>query len=151
MLEETLTIQLPRTTYRKLKRAAEMTYRSVDEVLAATIDATLIAPADLPPELADELAAMRLLSDKALWAAVRPSLSPAEQFRLEQINHTAGERTLTGAEEAEQITLLTAYYRSALRRAQALAILAQRGHPIHPALLVQASPHDEPMDPEAAA
>lgn len=71
-----------------------------------------------------------LFSDEALWAATRPSLSPAKQFRLNQLNHKAGERPLTQAEEAEQEHLLTAYHRSVLHRAKALAILAQRGHPL---------------------
>jgi len=55
-----------------------------------------------------------------------PSLSPAEQIRLSQLNHKAGERPLTQSEKAEQEYLLSAYHRSVLRRAKALAILAQR-------------------------
>lgn len=135
MPEKTITVKLSEPAFRKLQRAAELTYRSVDEILASTINATLVAPPDLPSDLADELAAMHLLSDEALWAAVAPSLSPAEQRRLEQLNHFAGERSLTQAETEEQAALLEAYHRSVLRRAQALAILAQRGHPISPASL----------------
>lgn len=132
MPEKTITVKLPEPAFRKLQRAAELTYRSVDEILTSTINATLVAPPDLPSDLADELAAMHLLSDEALWAAVAPSLSPAEQRRLEQLNHFAGERSLTQAETEEQTALLKAYHRSILRRAQALAILAQRGHSISP-------------------
>lgn len=132
MPEKSITVNLPEPAFRKLQRAAELTYRSVDEILASTINATLVAPPDLPPELADELAAMHLLNDDALWAAVEPSLSPAEQRRLEQLNHAACERPLTEAEAQEQAALLKAYHRSVLRRAQALAILVQRGHPISP-------------------
>jgi len=96
----------------------------------STINAALTAPPNLPPDLADELAVMHLFSDDALWAAVQPSLSPAEQHRLRQLNHLAGERPLTQAEASEQAVLLRAYHRSVLRRAQALAILGQRGHPV---------------------
>ncbi|MCE7982474.1 MAG: hypothetical protein DYG89_14885 [Caldilinea sp. CFX5] len=135
MTERTLTVRLPENTFLKLQKAAEVTYRSVDDLLASTIDATLIAPPDLPEALANELAALHLLGDEALWAAVLPSLSPAEQHRLEQLNHIGGERALTAAEEAEQAALLQAYYRSMLRRAQAIAILKQRGHEISPAKL----------------
>lgn len=84
----------------------------------------------LPPDVANDLAAMHLFSDDALWAATAPSLSPTEEYRLNQLNTAAGERTLTAAEEAEQQKLLHAYQRSVLRRAKALAILAQRGHSI---------------------
>lgn len=125
-------MKLPSPVIEKLRRAAELTYRSVDEVLASTIDATLIAPPGLPDDLAGELAAMRLLSDQALQSAVYPSLSPANQQRLRQLNQAAGERALTAAEAVEQADLLDAYQRSVVRRAQALAILAERGYPIQP-------------------
>lgn len=130
MTVKTLTVTLPEPIFLKLQKAAEMTYRSVDDLLASTIDATLSAPPNLPDELTRELAALHLLSDEALWAALQPSLSPTEQHRLHQLNHLAGERTLTNAETTEQTALLNAYYRSMLRRAQAIAILKQRGHDI---------------------
>lgn len=132
MTLQTVTLHLPEDLYQRLQRVARLTYRSVEEVVVTTIIATLVAPPDLPSELADELAAMRLLSDDALWAAAQPSLSPAEAHRLKQINHTAGERPLSHSEAVEQETLLKAYHHSILRRAQALAILAQRGHPVSP-------------------
>jgi hypothetical protein len=127
---QTVSIELPRAIFLKLKRAADLTHRSVEEVLVATVNVALVEPPGLPTDLANELAAMHLLSDEALWAAAYPSLSPAEQFRLSQLNHKAGERSLTKAEESEQEHLLAAYHRSVLRRAKALAILTQRGHPL---------------------
>jgi len=128
MTAQTVSVGLPRPVFLKLKRTAELTHRPVEEVLVATVNAALVEPPGLPADLANELAAMHLFSDEALWAATHPSLSPAEQFRLSQLNHKAGERPLTKAEKAEQEHLLTAYHRSILRRAKALAILAQRGH-----------------------
>ena len=130
MATQTMSVNLPRAVFLKLDRAAKLTHRSVEDVLATTVNAALVEPSGLPKDLADELAAMYLFSDKALLAAVQPSLSPAEQFRLNQLNHEAGERSLTQAEKAEQEHLLDAYRRSILRRAQALSILAQRGHPL---------------------
>lgn len=129
-MKTTTTVSVPEPLFRKLKRAAEVTYRPVEEIVAATLNAALPEPANLPPELAEELASMHLLSDDALRAATAPSLSPSEQQRLGQLDHLAGERTLTEAEKAEQKRLLLAYHRSVLRRAQALAILNQRGHPL---------------------
>jgi hypothetical protein len=127
---QTVSVELPRSVFLKLKRAAELTHRSVGEVLVTTVNVALVEPPGLPADLAKELAAMNLLSDEALWAAAYPSLSPAEQFRLSQLNHRAGERPLTKAEQAEQEHLLTGYHGAVLRRAKALAILAQRGHPL---------------------
>jgi hypothetical protein len=129
-MERTVSIQVPESAFRKLQRAAQLTYRSVDEILVGAIETSLPTPSDLAPETADDLAAMRLLSDEALWAAAQPSLSPAEQARLQQLNRLAGERPLSTAEQAEHEALLEAYHHAVLRRAQALAILTHRGHSI---------------------
>ncbi len=132
MQEKTVTVELPESAFRRLKRASELTYRPVNEILVSAINAALIAPPNLPIELAEELGALNLLSDEALWATAQPSFSPTEQYRLQQLNHAAGERVLTEAETTEQETLLESYHRSMLRRAQSLAILTQRGHRIDP-------------------
>ena len=85
---------------------------------------------NLPAELADNLAALALFSDDALWAAVESSLSPAQQRRLEQLSTMADARSLTVAESSELVQMLELFDRSVLRRAKALAILAQRGYEI---------------------
>lgn len=130
MSTATKPVRLPEPIFRKLQRAADLTYRSVEEIAATSLEAVLLSPADLPTEIADELGALHLFSDEALWAAAEPSLSPCEERRLNQLNRAAGEQELTPAELAEQQTLIAAYHRSVLRRAQALAILSQRGHRI---------------------
>jgi uncharacterized protein YnzC (UPF0291/DUF896 family) len=133
-MPQSLTLTLPDSVLQKLNNAARLTHRSMDEIVAATVDAALTSNADLPSELQAELAAMHLFSDDALWAATNPSMSAYEQQRLAQLNESAKERSLTSAQEREQQTLISAYQRSILRRAQALAILKQRGHDITPAL-----------------
>lgn len=126
MLEKTITVTLPAATFHRLKQAAQLAHRSVDEMLATTIDAILA----VSPQLANEWAAMHLLSDEALWHATKPALTSTEQERLHELNHLAGERALTEPEMSEQTALLEAYQRSIVRRSQAIAILKLRGHPI---------------------
>lgn len=123
-----VSIQLPDTLFRKLKRAADLTHRPVEEIAATSLEAAFPTAPDLPADVADELAAMQVFSDAALQAAVEPSMSRTEQRRLEQLNAAAGERSLTAAEGKEQQALIAAYQRSVLRRAKAMALLAQRGH-----------------------
>ena len=106
----------------------------MDEIVAGVVDATLTGGQELPTALEGEVAAMRLLGDQALWAAVYPSISQFEQERLAQLNEIAHERSLFQSEALEQQALFDAYNRSMLRRAQALALLKQRGHDITPAL-----------------
>lgn len=144
--EQTLTVRLPASVVAKLRRAAALTYRSVDDIVATTMDAALVEPPSAPADVAAEFAAMHLLSDQALFAATQPSLSPATLSRLRQLNHAAGERSLTEAEAAEQAALLEDYHFSVLRRAQALAILAQRGHEIPNRSSLEASADDQPHD-----
>jgi hypothetical protein len=86
---KTVTVELPESAFRRLKRASELTYRPVNEILVSAIDAALIAPPNFPIELAEELGALNLLSDEALWATAQPSFSPTEQYRLQQLNHAA--------------------------------------------------------------
>jgi hypothetical protein len=124
----TITVQVPEKLYRRLERAAAMTHRSVTDVLATTIEVVLPPAADLPDVLADELAGMTWLSDDALQTATQPTFSSEQQKRMAELNFLEEERPLTGEEEGERQQLLAEYERSLLRRAQAFAILAQRGH-----------------------
>jgi len=121
-------IRVPEPLYRRLERAAALTHRSVADVLASTIAIALPSASDLPEALADELAGMIWLSDEALRAATRPTFTPEQQRRLNELNDLEDERQLTEAEQAERAVLLVEYERSVLRRAQAFAVLAQRGY-----------------------
>ncbi|MCW1969115.1 MAG: hypothetical protein KIH69_013470 [Anaerolineae bacterium] len=141
MMVQTISVTLPDATLRKLQRVAEVSYRSVDELLASIIDTTFVTLPNIADDIAGEIAAMRLFSDSALWAAAQSSLSMAQQTRLAQLNQFAGERKLAKAESIEQQALLDQYRRAVLRRGQALALLKQRGHAIQPANLT-------PMDSE---
>jgi|GEM_PF-1410241 len=125
---QTISVQVAESVYRRLQRASDLTYRSVDEILSSALTVALGVSPELPAERQDELAGLGMLSDAALWAASESSLSPARQRRLHQINQAAGERSLSSSEEREQTQLLDLYQRSVLQRAQALALLTYRGY-----------------------
>jgi hypothetical protein len=125
---QTVSVQIPEPIYRRLQRASELTYRSLDEIVSSVLNLGLSLPTDLPPEIRNELEAMAMFSDAALWATSESALSPAQQRRLAQLNHAGGERPLTTAESAEQAHLLEQYQHSLLRRAHALALLTYRGY-----------------------
>jgi hypothetical protein len=74
MTTQTVSVGLPRAVFLKLERAAQLTHRTVEKVLTTTVNAALVEHPDLPANLANELAAMHLFSDEALWAATHPSL-----------------------------------------------------------------------------
>jgi hypothetical protein len=126
-----VTVSIPDRLYRRLESIARATHREVADVLIASVEATLpinSADADLPAEVADELAAMRLFSDEALWVATKPTLSASQQAQLNKLTEAQGTRDLTASEQDELEKLLAEYDRSILRRAQALALLSLRGH-----------------------
>lgn len=125
---QTISVQVAESVYRRLQRASDLTYRSVDEILSSALTVALGLSPELPAERQDELAGLGMLSDAALWAASESSLSPAQQRRLHQLNQAAGERSLSSSEEREQTQLLDLYQRSVLQRAQALALLTYRGY-----------------------
>src|SRR5262245_54584944 len=111
MAATTIAVHIPESLFHKLKRAADLTHRSVEDVTVTSLEAALPVAPDLPLDIANELTAMHLFSDEALWVATAPSFSPTEEYRLAQLNAAAGERALTQAEAAEQQSLIVSYQR----------------------------------------
>jgi hypothetical protein len=126
---EMMTIKVPKPLFERLERMAELSHRPVAEYIIQSLDLAALPP-EASPELQAELASMIHLADRALWDAAQPSLSPAEDSRLRQLNHVAGERELTLDEQKELDGLLEKYRASILRRARAFAILRMRGFAI---------------------
>lgn len=120
-------VQVPEPLYRRLERTAKLTRRTVDEVLASTIAVALPSMSDLPEMLATELTGMIWLNDEALRAAAQPTFTLEQQKRLSELNDREDQKPLSESEQVEREALLAEYQRSVLRRAQALAVLAQRG------------------------
>ncbi len=137
-VSSTVSIQVPEALFRRLEHIAEITHRSVEDILISTVSSALSPDPNLPAEVADELAAMSMFNDDALWAASEASMSRAQQERLRQLNDTVDVRSLTEAETKELEHLLALYDRAVLRRARALALLAHRGYDI--------AQHDESQD-----
>jgi len=127
---QTVSVQIPESLYYRLQRIAIVTHRSVEDVLATTVNVSLPPQPGLPESLADELTAMQLFNDEALWAATESSLSSSEQRRLRQLGENGDARKLTKGEKNELDNLLEKYDQAVLRRAHALAILSHRGYDI---------------------
>jgi len=142
----TVNVQLPERTFRRLQRAAEVTHRSVEDVLASTVEAALPAFSHVPEPLATDLAAMVMFNDDALWAAAESALSRAQQRRLNQLTHAGGQRSLTSAEAAELAQLIDLRDQAVLRRARALSLLAYRGYEVLAQSSTAKTIHDDAED-----
>lgn len=135
MAGRSVTVELPDDLYARLERRAAEGRRSLgDEVVDLLARAVPREDDRLPPELEQELARMETLDDAALWRAARPRFSARQSRRLESLHFKLQDEGLTEAERQEEQSLVRAYERAMLIRAEAVALLKQRGQDIAPLL-----------------
>ena len=127
---QTVTLRLPIQLYDRFRRRAEKTHRPIEvEVLEAV---AIAAPPedDLPNDLAQTLANLSLLNDAALWQTARQHFLPEDVARLEELHLKRQREGLTPEETEITEGLISQYERAMLMRAQAAALLRQRGHDV---------------------
>jgi plasmid stability protein len=130
MTTQTVTLKVPELLYRRLKARANQTQRTVeDEVLDVLAMAVPVAD-DLPPDLAEAISPLALLDDEALWRAARSQLPPPAAQQLEELHLKRQREGLIEAESQTLAALVRQYERAMLVRAQAAALLKQRGHDV---------------------
>jgi Antitoxin FitA-like, ribbon-helix-helix len=81
----------------------------------------------LPQDIADAVARIESLDDRALREAMKPLMTARQAKRLADLNYKAQDKGLTAAEKAEQAELLHIYDKSMVVRAAAMAELRKRG------------------------
>lgn len=130
MPTQSVTLRLPDALYQHLKRRAEQAQRAIEDELLDVVAAAVLVDDELPLELSEALSSLALLDDEALWRAARTRL-PAEAAEELEGLHLKRQREGISALEAEQTAaLLRQYERAMLVRAQAAALLKQRGHDV---------------------
>jgi hypothetical protein len=131
MAIQAITLNLPKTVYKQIQRAAEKAQRPVDEVLIEAVTAVAPVMDTASEKLRAALAQMAYLNDAALWQAARATMSPDQRERLEALHHQQQQRQgLTVEERTEEQALLTLYRETLLIRAQAAVLLKQRGYDV---------------------
>lgn len=125
-----VTIRVPLPVYEQVRRAAASTNRSVDEVLVEAVIAAAPAAGGGPGQLRSALAHMAYLNDAALWQAARATMTAEQRERLEALHDKQQAEALTAEEHREEQALLDLYRGTVLIRAQAAALLKQRGYDI---------------------
>lgn len=135
-MSQAITINLPDNVYQRVRRTAQVLQRPVEEFLLDAVTTALPLLDDLPPELVDDMAALAVLNDTALWRVARDMLSPSAQERLDLLLDEKSQGTLTSEGQRELDRLLNEYERLVLARAQAALLLRQRGYDVSdPAVL----------------
>jgi plasmid stability protein len=123
-------LRLPDPLYQQLKRRAEQTRRTVEDELLDVVATAMPAPDELPPDLAEAISPLAVLDDEALWREARSRLAAEASERLESLHLKRQREGLTEAEAQETSSLVRQYERAMLVRAQAAALLKQRGHDV---------------------
>jgi len=125
-----ITLNLPSALYERLKRRADQAHRTIEAELLDVVAASVPTADDLPLELAEAIASLTLLDDAGLWRAARSHLSIEVASQMEGL-HLKRQREGLSEDEAETLAgLVKQYERAMLVRAQAAALLKQRGHDI---------------------
>lgn len=128
MNTQPVTVQMPENLYERLQLLAEKRKSSLEsELIEVVANALPVEEEQLSAELNQLLNDLSVLDDKALWQAGRSHLPRSASERLEFLHHKRQREGLTPTERDESTTLLAQYERYLLVRAQAAALLQQRG------------------------
>lgn len=128
MRAQDVTIRLPQALFEQLQARAARRQRSVADEVIDVLTGAAPATEALPADLEHALAQLASLDDAALWQAARSRMPTDAADRLQALNLKRQREGLDEAEQRESDQLVDQYERAMLLRAQAAALLKQRGH-----------------------
>lgn len=123
-MTDQITVTLPTEILQRAQQLARCTGRSVDQLLAETIELSL-RPLGTAAFAEEDMAAWA--DERVLAAADDPGLSPVEDRRLSELLYRQQAGTLTALERPELTGLMEVYQSQLLRKAQALREAVRRG------------------------
>ncbi len=131
MSHYTVTLPVPNYIYDRARQIAEDTSQSIEAVLLQQLQDAFAEPLpDLPPEERHELEALVSLSDDALWTIAREQMPEDRQVRLRALMHANSQGALDDVQRIELEALVAQGQRLSLRKAQAAALLTERGYQV---------------------
>jgi len=130
MASQTITVRLPEPLYEQVKARAQQMQRSVEDELVAVVAAALPAVSELPTDIVDEMVQLTFLTDEELWQAAHTTLSQEQSERMQALISKQQRDGLSDQEEEEAQQLAHYSDKVMLIRAQAAALLKERGHDI---------------------
>ena len=130
MTTQTVTLDLPELLYQKLRLRAAQSQRTVEDELLEVLAIAVPLTDDLPTDLSGTITSLATLNDADLWRAAQTLLPANVTARLEELHVKRQREGLTEYQEREAAALIHQYERVMLIRAQATALLKQRGHDV---------------------
>ena len=124
-----LTLTIPDEIYKRAKHIAESTSQPIEQVILQHLQ-TLSTPLPiLPDDVQAELDALKYLSDDALWTIAREQMPDTVQSRAHDLMNRNSQGTITETERIELELLVERADRLMVRKAEAAALLRERGYP----------------------
>jgi hypothetical protein len=127
-MAQTVTLELPQTIYLPAKRMAEVTNRSLEDLLVSALKASLPSLDGLPSELVEDLVELESLDDESLRQVMVSKVPTAQQRELDRLLRKNQAGTLTEQERQKLDRLQHKADRVMLRKARAAVLLRFRGH-----------------------
>lgn len=124
----TVTLEMPDALYERVRHTAATLKRRFEDVLLEIVATALPPLADLPEELADDLATLPFSNDAALFEI---ALRPASQDLHDEMTtllERKGQGEISESEQRRLDDLVRVHEALALRRAQAALLLQRRGY-----------------------
>ena len=138
MTVQTVTLNMPSILYDRIKRRAEQAHRSVEAELLEAVAMAVPVADELPPDLTETISSLAHLDDETLQRAARSHFPTEKATKLEALHLQRQDEGLTEQEAQRAAELTRQYERAMLVRAQATALLMQRGHDV--SALITAEP-----------
>jgi plasmid stability protein len=129
-MNQSVTLNLPAALYDRLRRMAEEAHRSVEDELLDVVVAAVPEADELPADLAEAVAQLAVLDDAALMQAATAVMPPDAAEELEHLHSKRQREGLTEPEAQAAAALTRLYERTMLVRAEAAALLAERGRDV---------------------
>ncbi len=126
-MTEQITLTLPEDISARVRQIAETTSQPVEQIVLDHLKSLSIQLPPLPPDDQAELDALHHLSDDALWTIAREQAPEDAQARAHTLMDRNSRGIITDAEADELEKLVQRADRVMLRKAEAAAILKERG------------------------
>jgi hypothetical protein len=130
MQTQPLTINVPSALFTNLQQRAEQSQRSVEEETLEALATSVSADTRLPEELSREVSLLASQADDELREIAQRHFPDQSAKRLEALHAKRAQRQLSTAESDQLDELVQQYESHMLLRAQAVALLAGRGHDV---------------------
>ena len=131
MSAQAVTLHLPPSLYDLLRQRTQETRRSLEAEILDVVR-SVVSPEDdlLSPELREAVAPLRRLDDEALRRAATERFPEAAAQRFSELNRKQQREGLSDDEVSALEDLRRGYERVMVVRAEAAALLKERGHDV---------------------